>query len=83
MDGLGNLSSSTYNISTDLLGQTDTNGFQPQQRLRRAGATGQLDGLPRVDENSTTAIFTATEELLRAMIEINDVDPDEVASAFF
>lgn len=42
-----------------------------------------IRGATTADENSAAAIFTATEELLRAMVELNDVDPDEVASAFF
>ncbi len=34
-------------------------------------------------ENSAEAIIDATEELLRAMVERNAIDPDEIASAFF
>ena len=42
-----------------------------------------IRGAITVDENSPEAIIAATDELLRAMIDMNAIDPAEVASAFF
>lgn len=40
-------------------------------------------GATTVPENSKDAILLATRELLYAMIDHNDIDPDDVASAYF
>jgi len=42
-----------------------------------------IRGAITVEENSPEAIIAATDELLRAMIDMNAIDPEEVASAFF
>ncbi|HKO24612.1 MAG TPA: chorismate mutase, partial [Chloroflexota bacterium] len=42
-----------------------------------------IRGAITVEENSPEAIIAATDELLRAMIDMNEIDPAEVASAFF
>jgi chorismate mutase len=42
-----------------------------------------IRGAITVEENSPEAIIEATDELLRAMIDMNEIDPAEVASAFF
>ncbi len=40
-------------------------------------------GATTVPENSKDAILLATRELLYAIIDHNDIDPDDVASAYF
>ncbi len=40
-------------------------------------------GATTADDNTREAILAATRELLSLMIEANDVDPDDVASAIF
>jgi chorismate mutase len=40
-------------------------------------------GATTVAENSTDAILAATRELLFTMIQYNQIDPDDVASAYF
>jgi chorismate mutase len=42
-----------------------------------------IRGATTVQENSAAAILEATEELLRALVELNQIDPAEIASAFF
>ncbi len=42
-----------------------------------------LRGATTVTENSKEAILAATRELLYTMIQYNDIDPDDVASAYF
>ncbi len=42
-----------------------------------------IRGATTVDANTREAILQATTELLSALIEANDVHPDDVASAFF
>ena len=42
-----------------------------------------IRGAITVAENSPEAIIAATDELLRAMSDMNAIDPAEVASAFF
>jgi chorismate mutase len=42
-----------------------------------------IRGAITVEENSPEAIIAATDELLRAMIDMNEIDPAEVASALF
>lgn len=42
-----------------------------------------IRGATTARENSAAAIGEATEELLRAMAERNEIDPAEVASVFF
>jgi chorismate mutase len=42
-----------------------------------------IRGATTVEENSAAAILEATEELLRALVEQNQIDPAEIASAFF
>lgn len=56
---------------------------------RRAGSTDEamhllgIRGATTVEANSKEAILAATDELLRAIIEANGVERDEVASVFF
>jgi chorismate mutase len=40
-------------------------------------------GATTVTENSATAILEATQDLLETIIRLNDMDPDDVASAYF
>lgn len=40
-------------------------------------------GATTVPENSADAILAATRELLFTMIQVNGIDPDDVASAYF
>lgn len=40
-------------------------------------------GATTVTENTAVAILAATRELLYTMIRYNDIDPDDVASAYF
>ncbi len=42
-----------------------------------------IRGATTADENSPEAILAATEELLQAMVAQNEIDPADVASAFF
>lgn len=42
-----------------------------------------IRGATTVDRNTPEAIVEATEELLRALVELNAIDPAEIASAFF
>ncbi len=42
-----------------------------------------IRGATTVDANTKEAILEATQELLAALIEQNDLDPGDVASAFF
>ncbi|HEX6031535.1 MAG TPA: chorismate mutase [Tepidiformaceae bacterium] len=42
-----------------------------------------IRGATTVTKNSKDEIVEATKELLAVMIESNDIDPDDVASAFF
>lgn len=42
-----------------------------------------IRGATTVDENGAEAIVDATEELLRALVAQNAIDPLEIASAFF
>ena len=42
-----------------------------------------LRGATTVDENSAEAILVATDELLRALIDRNDLDSDEMVSCIF
>lgn len=42
-----------------------------------------LRGAITVDENDAEAIWGATRELLRAMIELNDINEEDVASVLF
>ena len=45
--------------------------------------TRGVRGATTVESNTVEAILEATKELLAAMIKSNDIDPDDVASAFF
>jgi chorismate mutase len=45
--------------------------------------TRGVRGATTVESNSVEAILEATKELLAAMIKSNDIDQDDVASAFF
>jgi len=42
-----------------------------------------IRGATTVERNSREAILSATAELLEKMVELNDIDVDEIASAFF
>ena len=42
-----------------------------------------IRGATTADENSPEAILAATEELLQALVAQNEIDPADVASAFF
>jgi chorismate mutase len=42
-----------------------------------------IRGATTVDRNTREAILDATDELLRLLIEANDIHPDDVASAIF
>ncbi|HZS90976.1 MAG TPA: chorismate mutase [Chloroflexota bacterium] len=42
-----------------------------------------IRGATTAQENSVEAILEATEELLRVLVEQNQIDPAEIASAFF
>lgn len=42
-----------------------------------------IRGATTVEENTAEAITDATEELLRSLIDLNDLDSEEVAAAFF
>jgi chorismate mutase len=42
-----------------------------------------IRGATTVERNSREAILNATTELLNKMVELNDIDVDEIASAFF
>lgn len=42
-----------------------------------------IRGATTVEVNSKDAILEATSELLSALIQANEIEPDEVASAFF
>ncbi len=42
-----------------------------------------IRGATTARENSVEAILEATEELLRVLVEQNQIDPAEIASAFF
>ncbi len=42
-----------------------------------------IRGATTAAENSADAIIAATEEMLRAIVERNSLDPAEIASAFF
>ena len=50
----------------------------PQQLMCRG-----VRGATTVGENSVEAILAATRELLFTMIQYNNIDPDDVASAYF
>ncbi len=52
--------------------------FNPQQIKCRG-----VRGATTVTENSSKAILAATRELLFTMIQYNEIDPDDVASAYF
>lgn len=45
--------------------------------------TRGVRGATTVESNSPDAIIDATKELLSAMIEVNEIQEDDVASAFF
>jgi chorismate mutase len=42
-----------------------------------------IRGATTADQNTSEAIVEATEELLRALIRLNDLDPSEIAFAYF
>lgn len=42
-----------------------------------------IKGATTVERNTAEAIIAATSELLGKMVELNGLDPDEIASAFF
>ena len=42
-----------------------------------------IRGATTVEENSAEAIIDATEELLRVLVDLNEIDPAEIASALF
>jgi chorismate mutase len=45
--------------------------------------TRGVRGATTVESNTVEAILEATKDLLAAMVKANDIDPDDVASAFF
>jgi chorismate mutase len=45
--------------------------------------TRGVRGATTVESNSPEAIIDATKELLAAMVKVNEIDQDDVASAFF
>lgn len=57
----------------------EDNGRQQQNRLMCRGVRGATT----VTDNSPEAILLATRELLYTMIRYNDIQPDDVASAYF
>jgi chorismate mutase len=42
-----------------------------------------IRGATTVDRNDATEILAATDELLRALIEANELEPDDIVSALF
>ena len=48
-----------------------------QERVRA------VRGAIRVDEDAPEQVFAATERLLRAMLERNGIDPEDIVSVFF
>ena len=42
-----------------------------------------IRGAITASENHSSAIYQATEELVRRMVEVNSVEPEDVAAAFF
>jgi chorismate mutase len=42
-----------------------------------------IRGAPTVEANDAAEILTATDELLRTVIAANDLEPDDIVSAFF
>ncbi len=59
---------------------------QKHERQRRVGSAVRCRGIrgaTTVENDDRAAVIEATIELLRAMIETNAIDKDEVASAFF
>lgn len=50
---------------------------QPQRTCRG------IRGATTVDANTAEDILEATDQLLRALIELNRIDPDDIASAIF
>lgn len=57
---------------------TENGRIQPHPIMCRG-----VRGATTVGENSKEAILTATRELLYTIIQNNDIDPDDVASAYF
>lgn len=49
----------------------------PERRLHG------IRGATTVERNDATEILSATDELLRAIIDANDLRPDDIVSAFF
>jgi chorismate mutase len=54
-----------------------------RRRSPAAAACRGVRGATTVDDDSREAILLATGELLWLMVERNDIDPDDVASAIF
>jgi chorismate mutase len=55
----------------------------PHPRITRAMKLRALRGAITVDENESTAILSATEELVREVMERNALDPDDMVSCIF